>query len=422
MRRMRHTTLLFKIALLAGVSAGWMAGQDDASRLAEIAAKQEAKAAEAKPPEPNKIEKVFLRIKDKDWVRRFTEGGDGLGPKFGGLAPGTGFGIGARYKRSDLLDGRMKFAASATTSLRGDRKLDVELTAPKLARGKVFTTLYTVRHDYGRMQYYGSGPDSEKTGRTNFRLEDTAVDGTIGVRPMKPVTVGASAGYLFNNIGPGQDSRFASADQTYTPRQAPGIDIQSNYMRTGAFAQYDWRDNPDGPRRGGNYFAQVHDYRDQSFGTSDFRRLDLEAQQYIPVLNQRRVFALRARSAMTWSDRPVPFYMQPSLGGGDDLRGFRPFRFRGDNLILMNAEYRWEIFSGLDMAVFADAGKVYDRKSEFSLSHLESSVGFGFRANERNRTFLRVDVAFSHEGFQVWVKFNNLFQKGPVKTSSSVGE
>ena len=47
------------------------------------------------------------------------------------------------------------------------------------------------------------------------------------------------------------------------------------------------------------------------------QRLDFEAQQYIPVLNERRVFALRAKSAMTWSEGPVPFYMQPSLGGSD---------------------------------------------------------------------------------------------------------
>jgi outer membrane protein assembly factor BamA len=418
---MRHSTKLFKIALLAGALGGPIAAQDD-SRVAEIAAQQEQKAAEVKPNEPGKVERVFLRVKEGNLVQRFTAGVDGFTPKLGGLAPGTGFGLGVRYKRSDLLDGRLTFASSASTSFQGDRRMDVELTAPKLAGGKVFTTLFAVRHDYSRMNYYGPGPDSEKTGRTDFRLEDTAVDGTIGARLLKRVTVGASAGYLFNNIGPGQDTRFASVDRTYTPLQTPGIDVQSNFVRTGAFAQYDWRDNPDGPRRGGNYFAQFHDYRDRSFGVSDFQRLDFEAQQYIPVLNHRRVFALRAKSAMTWSDRPIPFYMQPSLGGGEDLRGYRPFRFRGDNLMAMNAEYRWEIFSGLDLALFADAGKVYDRKSELSFRNLESDLGFGFRFNERNRTFLRLDVAFSHEGFQVWVKFNNIFKKGPVKTSSSMGD
>jgi len=114
--------------------------------------------------------------------------------------------------------------------------------------------------------------------------------------------------------------------------------------------------------------------------------------------------------------------MQPSLGGAEDLRGYRPYRFRGDNLLAMNAEYRWEIFSGLDMAVFADAGKVYQRKSDFLLDDLESDAGFGFRFNARDKTFLRLDVGFSHEGFQVWVKFNNVFKKGPVHTSSSLGD
>ena len=87
------------------------------------------------------------------------------------------------------------------------------------------------------------------------------------------------------------------------------------------------------------------------------------------MLNQRRVFAVpREIGADLRRRRPaIPFYMQPSLGGSEDLRGYRPFRFRGDNLLAMNAEYRWEVFSGLDMAVFADAGKVFTRKSDFSL-------------------------------------------------------
>src|SRR4029078_4127952 len=124
-----------------------------------------------------------------------------------------------------------------------------------------------------------------------------------------------------------------------------------------------------------------------------FRRYDLEAQQYMPVLNDRRVFAIRARSVLTDMDdsRCVPFYMQPSLGGADDLRGYRAYRFRGNNLLVMNAEYRWEVFSGLDMAIFGDAGKVSVSKSGLDLHNLESDMGFGFRFNARDKTFLRMD-------------------------------
>jgi hemolysin activation/secretion protein len=114
--------------------------------------------------------------------------------------------------------------------------------------------------------------------------------------------------------------------------------------------------------------------------------------------------------------------MQPSLGGGDDLRGYRAYRFRGNNMMVMNAEYRWEVFSGLDMAIFGDAGKVFTHKSDIGFQDLQSDVGFGFRFNVRNNTFLRLDVGFSHEGYQVWVKFNNIFRKGPIRTSSNVGD
>jgi outer membrane protein assembly factor BamA len=419
---MRISTKFLQFLALAGMAATPAMAQTD-SRAAEIAAQQEQKATEAHPDQPNRIEKAMLWFRDQDPLARFSAGFAGFRPKIGGLGPGTGFGIGPEYNRTGLLGGLLNFRTAAQASFRGDRKFDLELSAPRIGQGRYFADFYAVHHDYPQMAFYGSGPDSNKSGRSNFRLEDTALDATFGIRPVKHLTVGTSAGYVFNNIGHGTDSRYASAETVYTPAQATGIDVQSNFLRAGTFAQYDWRDNPDGPRRGGNYFVQFNDFRDRSFGLSNYRRLDLEAQQFVPVLNDRRVFAFRAKSSLTYSDgRPIPFYMQPSLGGGEDLRGYRAYRFRGDNLLAMDAEYRWEVFSGLDMAVFGDAGKVFNHKSEFDFRNLESDLGFGLRFNQRNKTFLRLDVGFSHEGFQIWVKFANVFKKGPVHTSSNMGD
>ncbi len=409
------------VTLLCAARAG---AQEQESRAAEIAAEQERKAAEARPAERNRIERALIYFRESNALDRFRDGAAGFRLKLGGLAPGSGFAFGPAFRRTDLLDGQLTLDAGYQASFQGAHKAEARVWLPKLANGRAFAGLYAVRHNYPTLSYYGSGPRSEKNGRSDFRLEDTAFDATAGLYLTPRLTTGISAGYLFNNIGSGTDSRYVSAERIYTPLQAPGIDFQSNFLRTGAFAQYDWRDNPDGPRRGGNYFAQFGDYRDRTFGAANFRRLDIEAQQYLSVLNQRRVFALRARSTLTFRDAgvPLPFYMQPSLGGSEDLRGYRPFRFRDNNLVVFNGEYRWEVFSGLDMALFADAGKVFAHKSEFNLSRLESDAGFGFRFNARNRTFLRLDVAFSHEGYQVWIKFGNLFKRGPVHTSSSMGD
>ena len=91
----------------------------------------------------------------------------------------------------------------------------------------------------------------------------------------------------------------------------------------------------------------------------------------------------------------MPFYLQPTLGGSEDLRGFRPFRFYDNNAVILNGEYRWEVFSGLDMALFVDAGQVFPDWHQINYRHLKSDAGFGFRFNVRNDVFLRIDTAFS---------------------------
>ena len=251
-----------EFTLIAGAAVGSLHAQAD-SRLAEIAAQQDQKAAQAKPEPPGRLERAMLSARDNAWVERVTNGIGGFRPAFGGLAAGNGFGLGTTYSQTGIWNGQLTLKAGARASFRGARKFDLELAAPKLANGRFFTEFDAVRHEYPRMSFYGLGPDSAKSGRTDFRLEDTAVDATFGVRPASHLTLGSSAGYVFNNVGPGTDRRYASTGQVYSPAQAPGIDVQSNFSRAGAFAQYDWRDNPDGPRRGGNYFAQFNDYRER---------------------------------------------------------------------------------------------------------------------------------------------------------------
>ncbi|HXG34597.1 MAG TPA: BamA/TamA family outer membrane protein [Bryobacteraceae bacterium] len=388
-----------------------LAQPQPATRAEEIQAARRARLPSLQPDEPSRPERILRDIKDKKILERFTAGIAGFRLKLGGLATGSGFALGPEYLRRDLAGGRVLFRGSARASTRKFQLFDLELSLPQLARRRAFLDLYAVHRNYPRIDYYGPGPDSRKTGRSAFRLEDTAYDATAGLRPLRYLTLGGSLGYLQINVGPGADKRFVSSDRIFPPALAPGIDRQSDFLRGGFFAQLDWRDHPGGPRRGGNYLLRHNWYSDRTLGLHSFRRLDLEAQQYLSFFNERRVIALRAKSALTFPGRGqnVPFYLQPTLGGSEDLRGFRPFRFYDDNVLVLNAEYRWETFSGLDAALFFDAGKVFPRRSQLNLHDLEASAGFGLRFNVNNSVFLRVDVGFSHEGFQAWLKFNNVF-------------
>ncbi len=406
----RH--VLWLLALLLGSQTG---SAQEPTRASQIEAARREKARNLRPPTKNTVEKGLDWVDDHDLLKRLTAGVAGVRARLGGLPPGSGLAIGPEYYRPDLDEGNIRLRLQAIGSSRKYEWLRGNLLFPHLANDHVELSLDAIYRNYPSMDYYGPGPNSKKTGRSDYRLERADFGFISAVKPVKYLRLGGSGSAVRLNVGPGQDNRFVSAAQIYTEAQTPGIQQQSDFLRGGVFADIDYRDNPGGPRSGGYYRAQWNYFRDQDYNRFNFRQLDAEAQQYIPLFNERRVIALRGLTSLTYTNRnqQVPFYLQPVLGGSEDLRGFRQFRFYDDNLLVLNGEYRWEAFSGLDMALFVDAGKVFPRHSQFNVHDLETDYGFGFRFNVRNDVFCRLDVGFSREGFQLWLKFNNVFAWPP---------
>jgi len=382
-----------------------------ATRAGEIELERQQKAADLKPDEPSHTEQVLNYIKDHKIVERITCGVTGFCVRFGGLITGSGFAAGPAYVNRDLLHGNAIYHASVRASVSKFYLMETGFEMPRLADDHVFTSLDAYYFNYPHIDYFGPGPGSLKGGRTSYALEQTSFATNAGVRPFEHLRFGVVGRYLLNNVGPGRDHSLASTDQVFTEQTTPGLQFQTNYLAGGGFVQYDWRDYPGEPRRGGNYIAQYADYNDIERQHYSFNRLDLEAQQYFSFFNQRRVFAFRGRIQATdpHAGNQVPFYLQPTLGGPDTLRGFQAFRFYDNNSVLLQGEYRWEVFSGLDMALFVDSGRVFHNWQDISLTGMETDAGFGFRFNVRNDVFLRLDTGFSREGFQIWLRFGNPF-------------
>ncbi len=381
------------------------------SRSQEIEQAREEKGKHLEPDALTGAEKILQEIKQKRVVERITSGVAGWRVGLGGLITGSGLALGPEYYRGGLLGGELDFQTSARLSTRLYQRYDIRVALPRLAGDHVFTEAFAVYRNSPSIDYYGPGPRSAKTGRSDFRLEDTSFGFGAGVKPVRHLRLGVEGSYMLVNTGPGTDSRFASIDRIYFPATTPGLDRQPNFYSGSSFVQFDYRDRPGGPRSGGNYSARFSYYSDREFDRYSFRLIDLEAEQYIPFFNQRRVIALRGKSVLTGTNRgqAVPFYLQPTLGGSESLRGFRSFRFYDNNIILFNGEYRWEVFSGLDMALFFDTGKVFTKWRDWNVRHMEEDYGFGFRFNVRDSVFMRIDFGFSREGFEAWLKFGNVF-------------
>jgi len=364
------------------------------------------KKANLTPWAPSKAERIIVGVENSLAYRLLTSDAHGLGVTFGNMAPGSGFAIGPTYTRP-MWDGKLILRLDARAAVNKSYLGRVDVSVPRLFSDRMSATFSTQHRNISEMPYYGPGPDSRKTGHSDYRLEETDVELRPAIHIFKGLSAGLIGSYLAVNTGPGHSTRYISTEEQFGVAATPGIDRQTNFWRGGGFVEYDWRDQASYPTSGGKYSAQYVRYLDKHLGAYSFLRLDLGASQYIPLFNRTRVIALRGSSSLTTAGngQRVPFYVQPTLGGSDTLRGYRFNRFYGDNSVMVNGEYRWFVSPALDMAVFADAGKVFPRWEQWNFHNLKSDVGISVRFKGKAGTpAFSVDTGFSHEGFQIWFR------------------
>lgn len=406
---------------LACIAVSPAASQDGPSSRAEAIERQrDVMARTPVEPDTDIVERVVEWGYDKKIVQFISRGYRGFNPAIGGMVSSSGFGLGLQYLRPNLLNGNLILRSSARASYKGYQLYDFEAGMPRLAGDRVFVDLYLRHRNYPQVDYYGPGPNSNKGGRSNYRLEDWQADLTAGLHPVHWFRIAATGGYYRPNVGPGTSGSVISAERIYSPQQAPGIDRQTDFWRGGGLVHVDYRDNPYGPRAGGQYYARFDYYNDRRDLGYSFRRLTAEVQQFVPLYHKKRVFVARVRTLMSFNNpnQHIPFYLQPSLGGWGDLRGFRPYRFYGDHSIIGTAEWRWEIASGVDAAVFVDAGKVSPRVGLLNFNRLQKSYGGGFRFREpvAGAVFARLDAAISREYFAISLIFSDIFATPSIRT------
>jgi outer membrane protein assembly factor BamA len=104
----------------------------------------------------------------------------------------------------------------------------------------------------------------------------------------------------------------------------------------------------------------------------------------------------------------------PSLGGKNTLRGYRDYRFHDRDMQVFNAESRWALFTHVDAAIFADAGKVASVAGDLDFKHLRKSYGAGLRVHTRTATVGRLDFGHSTEGWRVVFKINDPFKRSTL--------
>jgi hypothetical protein len=339
---------------------------------------------------------------------------DGFYPIFKSGVTGAGWiAAGPGYRRH-LFDGRAALDTSASVSWRGYKTAQASFELVRLAGGRAMLGSQVLWQDLTQLQYFGLGPDSLLADRSDYRLKTTDVVGYGQYRPLEWLTIDARAGRLgrptiSSSTGP-FDRDFRNAFDAFASE--PGFDggRQPAFLHGELSLTADTRDYPGHPTSGALYRTAISTYADRGVDAFGFRRYELEALQFVPVMPDRWTLALHGWTVASDAagGQHVPVYLLPSLGGSSTLRSFADYRFHDRHLLLLSAESRWALFSHVDVAVFADAGSVAARFGDLNLS--ETSYGAGIRAHTRTTTLARFDVAHGREGWRLLFRLNEPFR------------
>jgi hypothetical protein len=380
--------------------------QPPQTREEALRREREVKAGNLTPNRPDPLQRALAIIEERGL---FLLARDGFHPKIGSLATGSGFAFGLGYRT------RAPFARYGTLEAFGAASftkywaLETRALFPDLAKGRIAAEAVASLREYPRENFFGLGPESRRDQDSSFLLRTARVGARVGVKPIPLTMVGGSVDYLTPRVGRGRAG--VPIQERFFADDVPGLTGRADFVRTSAFAELDYRE-PKNARQGGYYRVERSHYDDRTTGAFTFNRTDIDLRQYLGFLAGRRVIALRG--LMSTTDAPagseVPFYLMPWLGGKDTLRGFRNYRYRGLHSLLLQAEYRWEIWSALEGALFYDTGKVAMARRDLSLKSMEHAYGFGFRFNTDNAVVMRFDAAFgSRDGKRLHMALGGVF-------------
>jgi outer membrane protein assembly factor BamA len=382
------------------------------TREAALERQRAEKAKQVEPYNPGKLERALLWYQEVDPVQKLAPH-NGFYLKYGyQFKPvGSGLGLGAGY-RHDLFRRNARIDLGGGITMRNYQMLLADFSLPYLADNRIELGVHALYRHNPQEDFWGIGPDSLNDDRVSYRVNFTDYEVRAIARPVPWLEAGTHVGWLGGSIGPGTDTRFPTIEERFTDASAPGLAVQPDYRYADLYGAIDYRDQKNNARAGGYYSLVWRRYMDLDFDLYNFREIDALVQQFVPIFDKKRVFAVQARLASATPDdgQQVPFYFQPTVGGSTSLRSYNDYRFRDDTGVYFNVEYRWEAFSALDMALFYDLGTVAPEVGDLRLSNLKKGYGIGFRFNTYKRVLYRIDIGFGGtDGVQYFLKFSKAF-------------
>lgn len=324
----------------------------------------------------------------------FTNAGDGWFARLGGLGDGNGVAAGGGYR---VMTSEGTLTTRAMLSTRESFLLSADWRRPLDSQGRWSLSFGVSERRDAQQLFSGTGltPDATATG---YALGTTTADVRAGwqPRPWLSATMGVAA--VKPTVSQSSDDDITFLAGRYSPVEATGLARQPTFAVFHAGLQVDTRRDPR-QQSGGRYAIEWRHYDDREDAGYAFDALRVAVQQDIALGSPARTLLLHAVGQQTTpsASGSVPFYFQPTLGGGRSLRGYDRQRFRDTSAVYVQAEYQHRVHEYVAAAVFLDAGQVAPRLLDVRLDNLLTNYGVGVRLGRVGGPSLRTDIAFGGE-------------------------
>jgi hypothetical protein len=346
------------------------------------------------------------------------------------IVPGSAVGGGGRYSRdlNEANGAQDQLQATSVITIRQFWMAELKFSSQRAITSdwnksgeSLGLNFYARNRALPTMPFYGLGPNTNVNNSVRFSQRDTSagIEVTTPFPGVSWLSAGGKVEGLWPNVGAVTGNNVVSIGQEYTEATAPGLTSQPPFVHEQIFLRPHKRFHE---RFEINYNLSYSFYQDTDTGHYSFRRFEaiLEHRFYPEKKKhggaiEQNYFMVRWRysASDTSGANVVPFYLQETLGGSDidnqpTLRAFKDYRFRGPDLLMVQAEYDRKVCqackpckqgiirtvcSHLGVLLAYDAGEVAQAKSDLSFSDMRQSFGGGVAIYLGKDVIFRMAVA-----------------------------
>jgi len=324
-------------------------------------------------------------------------------------SPETNFGFGALASIS------FRLGDNAETTRKSNIQPYVLYTVLGQVDATARYTIFTNEEKYiidGRLSYlffpefyYGVGNELPETNEELVSYRRVRIENRVLRKISKKLFAGVQYRYMeMFQVEPEEGGLLETS-------RVPGFD-GSRISGVGAAVVYDSRDNILNAYKGAYLELSNYNYLSGLGSEFDFSTITLDLRKYFKLFpNKEHILAIQGFG--NFLTGTAPYKELSEFGGSDIMRGYYQGRYRENNYLAAQVEYRLPLFQNIPegrtklpwyrrfgLTAFAGLGDVANEVNQFNSNTLKFSYGAGlrFKLDRKNNINIRVDYGFGSDG------------------------